>query len=477
MYTRLFAIFVPLSFFAMHCACAQTIESYNPLPGGYPTSITLQADGKAIIVGPFLDVAGTARTRVARLNIDGSVDMTFADPNVDSEVKTVAVQTDGKLLIGGGFDSVSGQPRHCLARLNSDGTLDTSFTDPNLDDSVWAIAVQPDGKVLAAGDFTHIGGTAQNYFARFSSTGALDSSFANPQLCCLPARAVALQADGRVLIGGSFSQAGGQSHFYFARFSASGVFDPSFPNVGHDVHAGSIVVAPDGSIVVGALGLEEVLKFTPAGMAAPGYTPAQADATIDALTLQPNGKIVISGIFQQVGTQMRHGMARLNIDGSLDTSFADLHFAFDATNPNGNVYGMSAQADGKIIAFGNFALVNNQSRTFMARVVTGDYVTSVLVVQGTGAGLTATWIRSGDGPELAQAPLLQHSNDGVNFTTVGTMTRVANGWSATGNYDVHGASFYLRALGTTSNGAGNGSPGQVASEVYSNDTIFKWGFE
>lgn len=477
MRTRFISILAPMLLAAMRGVCAQNVDAFNPLPEGPPTSLTVQADGKTIIGGEFLMVGSTTRTRVARLNLDGSVDTTFTDPDVNSEVKTVAVQPDGKLLIGGSFDQVGGQPRHYLARLNSDGTLDTGFSDPNLDSNVWAIAVQPDGKVLAAGDFTHIGVTAQNYFARFTAGGAFDSSFADPQLCCIPARAVALQADGHILIGGYFSQAGGQSHFYFARFSASGVLDPSFPNVGRDVQAHSIAVAPDGSIFVGDTGLDEILKLTPAGTAAPGYTSAQTDATIDTFAVQPNGKVVIGGIFQQVGGQPRHALARLNADGSLDTSFADLHFSFDATHPNGYIYGIATQADGRIVAIGNFTLANSQSRTYMARVVTGDYVTSVLVVQGNGASLTASWYRSGDGPELAQAPLLQHSSDGINFTTVGTMTRVANGWRATANYNVHGALFYLRALGTTSNGTGDGAPGQVASEVYSNDTIFRWGFE
>jgi hypothetical protein len=113
----------------------------------------------------------------------------------------------------------------------------------------------------------------------------------------------------------------------------------------------------------------------------------------------------------------------------------------------------------------------------MARVATGDYVVDELVVEGNGNSLTATWYRTGNGPELAEPPLLQHSSDGVDFTTVATMTRVANGWRASGNYDVHGATFYLRALGTTSEGAGNGSAGEVASETYSNDTIFRGDFE
>jgi hypothetical protein len=218
--------------------------------------------------------------------------------------------------------------------------------------------------------------------------------------------------------------------------------------------------------------------LTPTGATASGFTGAATDGEIKSFVLQPDGKVLIAGTFETVSGQPHHALARLNANGSVDPSFADLHFNFNATNPLSYIYGVAEQADGNAVVIGNFTLVGSTPRNYMARVLTGDYVTSVLVVQGgSGSTLSATWYRSGDGPELAQAPLLQHSTDGVNFTTVGAMTRVVNGWRASANYDVHGTRFYLRALGTTSNGANNSSAGQVASEVYSSDTIFAWGFE
>lgn len=472
----------PISFstvsliFAASIAGAQGIDPFNPIPGPL-TSLTLQADGKVILVGPFLDVGGTPRTRVARVNPDGTLDTTFADPNVDSEVKTAAVQADGRILIGGGFGTVGGMPRHSLARLNNDGSLDTSFADADLDGAVWSIAVQPDGKILAGGDFEHVGTTARKDLARFTAQGGFDASFTDPQFCCLPVRAVALQSDGHVLVGGFFSHVGAASHFYFARFSGSGVFDPTFPAIDRDVQAGSIVVAPDGSIYVGDLGNDIILKLTASGAMANGFNSAAADGTIDSMALQPNGKVVIGGIFQNVGGQLRHALARLNADGSLDTTFADLHFSLDATHPNGYVGGIAAQSDGKIVAIGNFSLVNALPRQFIARVVTGDPAVSVLSARASGSNAIVTWARSGDGPELVQFPTLMVSSDGTTFSGIGAMARIAGGWQATIGRDLHGTPFYLQARGETSTGAGNGSRGQVASRVLFSDTIFADGFD
>jgi uncharacterized delta-60 repeat protein len=314
---------------------------------------------------------------------------------------------------------------------------------------------------------------------RLDTNGGFDPSFADPGLCCNPlVNSIALEADGSVLIGGAFSQAGGiNDHFYLARFSSSGVFDPSFPAITTFPQPSALVVAPDGSIYLAANGISTILKLDPSGAAVPGFTGAIADGEIYSFVLQPNGRILIGGTFQNVGGQPRHALARLAADGSVDPSFGDLHFNVNAGDPNGYIYAIADQADGKPVVSGNFSLVNGAAQTYMARVATGDYATSALVVQGNGAGVDVTWYRLGDGPELGAPPTLMHSTDGLTFSAVGPMARVANGWHVSAPFDVHGARFYLEAAGVTGDGVQDGSPGQVASAIYSSDTIFADGFE
>jgi uncharacterized delta-60 repeat protein len=468
--------------FAILCtgtASAQTIDAYDPMPGGAPASIARQADGKMLIVGNFSGVGTSTRTSVARLDLDGSVDASFGDAGVNGNVTTVAVQPDGAILIGGAFTEVGGQPRHALARLHGDGTLDPTFADPAFNGNVEALALQPDGRILVGGTFTMIGAHAQNYFVRLDASGGFDASFADPGLCCDPlVNAIALQADGSVLIGGAFSQAGGvNDHFYFARFSPSGVFDPAFPAVTTFPEPAALMVAPDGSIYLSNGGTGTIMKLDGNGALVAGFASAVVDGAIDSFALQPDGRILIAGTFQHAGGAERHGLARLAADGSLDPTFADLHFSVSAADPNGYVYGIADQGDGKPVVVGNFSLANGAAQPYVARVATGDYAISALVVSGNGAGVDVTWYRLGDGPELAAAPTLLHSTDGVNFSAVGPMTRVANGWHAGAGFDVHGARFYLKALGATADGSDDASPGTIPSTVYSNDTIFADGFE
>ena len=136
---------------AASLATAQSIDTFNPLPDSPPTTLAVQADGKLILAGNFLDIGTTARTRITRLNIDGSLDSTFPDPGVNGKIEAVAVQADGKILIGGEFTAINTTARHYLARLNANGTVDTTFADPNLNSYVSAIAVQQDGKALVVG--------------------------------------------------------------------------------------------------------------------------------------------------------------------------------------------------------------------------------------------------------------------------------------------------------------------------------------
>lgn len=465
------------------CALAQTIDAFDPLPQASPVTLAIQADGKILLGGYFLN---STLVGVQRLNADGSVDACFVEPDVSAEVKAVAVQADGKILIGGSFIEVAGQTRHYLARLNANGSFDTSFADTNLDDFVWAIAVQPDGNVLAAGDFQNVGTTARAYVARFTTTGALDNSFADTQICCGPARAVALQANGSVLVGGYFLGVVGNSSIgALARFSANGTLDAAFPVDPSATNVGAIVVAPDGSIYVGSsyntsddATQRPVARLSTNGTLDTTYADIHTDSGTNTLALQPNGKLLFGGLFQLIDGQPRHALARLNADGTLDTGFVDLSFSFSAGDPNGAIFGLAAQADGKTVAIGNFTFADGgQSRQYAARVVTGDTIVSKLSGQASGANVIVTWTRTGDGPELAQAPTLMHSIDGDTYTAVGPMARVANGWQTTANYNVNGTPFYLQAVAATGVGSGNGSSGRVASPVYVSDRIFADGIE
>ena len=166
--------------------------------------------------------------------------------------RVVVVQPNGKILIGGDFTTLSpngGAPvtRNHIARLNPDGTPDTGF-DPNADNSVYAIALQADGKILVGGAFGNIGGQTRNRIARLdAATGLVDSFDPNGNGFV---DTIAIQADGKILVGGGLQNIGGQARNYIARLDpTTGLADSFDPHSNNLVL--SIVVQADGKILAG----------------------------------------------------------------------------------------------------------------------------------------------------------------------------------------------------------------------------------
>src|SRR5688572_28515678 len=125
------------------------------------------------------------------------------NPGANQTVWTVALQPDGKTVFGGVFTGLGGGTgntlRNHIGRLNADGTVDAAF-NPGANGDVYAIAVQPDGKIVVGGNFTSVGGgtgltTQRQHIARFNYDGSVDTLF-NPG-ANLNVYALAVQPDGK----------------------------------------------------------------------------------------------------------------------------------------------------------------------------------------------------------------------------------------------------------------------------------------
>ncbi len=184
----LFSIAVLLGSGAVAVRGQSALDGFDPNANGVVRVVVVQPDGKILIGGDFTTLApnggaAVTRNRIARLNPDGTLDTAF-NPNANNTVSAIAVQADGKILAGGSFsgaNSIGGQARNRIARLDATTGLADSF-NPNANNTVSAIAVQADGKILAGGSFSganSIGGQARNRIARLDATTGLADSF-NP---------------------------------------------------------------------------------------------------------------------------------------------------------------------------------------------------------------------------------------------------------------------------------------------------------
>jgi uncharacterized delta-60 repeat protein len=338
------------------------------------SSVALQSDGKILVGGFFTSYSGVARNYIIRLNTDGSVDNSFViGTGFNSGVVDIEVQTDGKILVIGGFTSYSGVAKNYIIRLNTNGSIDNSFsigssfnyppydlelqTDGKIlvggyftiysgvsvgvglirlntngsrdntlnigsgfysyfgeggDGTVYTIQYQSDGKIIVGGVFTDYNGTSiGSGIVRLTSGGTIDSTFNNGSgVGEATVFSIKLQSDGKVLVGGNFTEYSGVSNNYIVRLDSNGSIDTSF--------------------VIGT-----------------GFNNAVYD-----IELQSDGKILVVGGFTSYSGVARNYIIRLNTDGSVDTSFVI------GTGFNASVESIAVNSNGKIIVGGAFTRFN-----------------------------------------------------------------------------------------------------------------------
>jgi uncharacterized delta-60 repeat protein len=208
-------------------------------------SLAIQSDGKILVGGNFTTYKGTVRNRIIRLETDGSIDTTFSiGTGFSASVWVMTLQPDGKILVGGDFTSYSGSARSKIIRLNTDGSIDTTFTSPGtINNTIFDIGVQTDNKIIITGFFTQISGVTNNRIARLSSTGVIDNTFVTGGLNG-GGYVLVCQADGKIVLGGDFTQVSGVSTNRIVRFLSGGTRDTSF-----DIGTGFAIPSTFGGVL------------------------------------------------------------------------------------------------------------------------------------------------------------------------------------------------------------------------------------
>ena len=284
----------------------------TPFPGtGASTrAVAIQEDGNIVVAG------GTAGLfLVVRYTPDGALDPAFGAGGIvttdfgglGATAVAIEIQTDGKIVVAGrAGQTVNGAAKNvfALARYETDGALDATFgtgglvttsfgvfTNPG--EIARALAIQPDGKIVVAG-YTTLNDGLHLALARYQMNGALDPLFYGGGVLDQPgkiigvargtwANAVAVQTDGRILVGGGNRD----GQFLLARFNTIG--------------------APD-------------LSFGSLGMVTTVLSPGLTTDEVFALVLQSDDKILATGL-SHTGTDFDYGLARYETSGALDATF------------------------------------------------------------------------------------------------------------------------------------------------------------
>jgi uncharacterized delta-60 repeat protein len=339
--------------------------SFESYPNGGATfgdsdvrDIQLQSDGKLIVVGDFDFYNGTAVENIIRLFPDGTLDPSFNAPEFDDDIFTLEILPDNSIFVGGPFDEIDNNTQRFLAKLDANGGLDTSF-QPNITTSfrvVEDIQALSDGKLIVAGNFTTVEFEPIKYIARLNADGSLDSDFFSGLSAGQRVREIYLRENGSLLFGGDFKTFQQSDRGYLAQTDANGILDASFnPGVGANDRIDRIVIQPDGKII--AVGqFQEFNGFTRFGIVRL-FSDGTVDTSFDAgltfayrnasdVVIQPDGKLIVASSFVISGLSdinTTPAVVRLNNDGTLDNTFTN---AFDDSV---TVTKLGIQEDGKII--------------------------------------------------------------------------------------------------------------------------------
>jgi uncharacterized delta-60 repeat protein len=348
-------------------------------------SIAIQSDGKIVVGGLFTTFNGATVNRIVRLNSDGTIDTAFTTNTGTAFnslfVYSVAIQSDGKIVVGGWFTTFNGATVNRIVRLNADGTRDTAFTTNTgtaFNSTVYSIAIQSDGKIICGGAFTSFNGVTVNRIVRLNSDGTIDTAFTantNTDYLNNSIYSIAIQSDGKIICGGDFTTF--ETFRYIVRLNTDGTRDTAFTtNTGTAFNSqiNEIAIQSDGKIVCGGsfttfngVTVNRIVRLNADGTRDTAFTTNTGTAfnsTVESIAIQSDGKLVIGGSFTTFNGVTVNRIVRLNSDGTRDTAFTtNTGTAFDSF-----VLPIAVQSDGKIVCGGGFLGYNNINRNRLARI-------------------------------------------------------------------------------------------------------------
>ncbi len=351
-----------------------------------------QPDGRYVVGGVFTEINGSASPYLARLTAGGAVEPAFtAAAQPDNPVYGLARQADGKLLVGGLFQALAGTVYPGVGRLLPSGGPDPAF-QPVFSASTVAypvvdqVALEPSGNVLLRGRFTTSFAMGNPHLVRLNGqTGQYDANF-SPNY--YNADNLLVQPDGNILLAGYRVAVAGQGPVSLIRLLPAGAPDPAFtpfpPDtrfsaLAHDPATGQIYAAGDLSAA------RAVYRFSATGARDLSYAstvPPTSAAVGRSLVLQPNGRLLVGGLFSGSTPTNGYGLVRLLPSGAVDASFAY------AAGPGFAVNKVLVQPDGAIVAVGSFTTVGGVPVPGMARLLAPQ---SLAVGRTHTSGSLAAW--------------------------------------------------------------------------------------
>jgi uncharacterized delta-60 repeat protein len=334
-------------------------------------------DDKYIILGGFVKYNGQTNKNIVKVNNDGSIDTSFnSGSGTDFIIYDADFQSDNKIIIVGGFTKYNNISKNYICRLNPDGTLDTTFSiGTGFNNNVFKTKVLTDDKILVLGNFTSYNGTAVNKLVRLNSDGTLDTTFNIGTVVGL-INSFEVDSNNKILVSGNFNNFNGFNTFTLVRLNSDGSVDTSlFIEYQPDSTITAIKVQDDGKILVGGYftnfnnsNSSKLVRLNSNGSVDGSFNIGtgfnfSGSGYINNITILPNNKIIVSGIFDSFNSTSIRNFLRLESNGTLDATF---NSGFELDN-NISIYEILVDG-GKLLIGGSFTKYNNVGKNRIARL-------------------------------------------------------------------------------------------------------------
>lgn len=342
-----------------------TIKDPQGVIGSVFSSLSL-SNGKIVIGGSFRVYNSKSINGIARLNTDGSLDAGFHSGLTEGDVVNfILLQPNNQLIIGGTFKKYGKTRVNQIARINTNGALDTTFNATvGANGTITKAVIDPaTGKIIIIGNFTKYNTTGRNGIARLDANGQLDLTFNYTDTTKHEPTNLAIQSNGKILV--TFTD-NFEKNNLLVRLNVNGDIDPSFKvesrqGVFNFISLNAIAVQANGKIVVGgsiASGIDSIdaycKRINPDGSTDATFNPSTKSTVINTISIQLNGKIILSGFYKNNFLHKPYStntLERVNADGTIDPTLKN----YSVTEGIGfNNYTTSIQPDGKIILGGSF---------------------------------------------------------------------------------------------------------------------------
>ncbi len=282
------------------------------------TNIGYQSTGKIVFGGGTFSGA-----ILRRLNADWTADGTFSAVGVTGILRTLAIQSDNKLIVGGNF---------LTRRLLVDGGNDSTFVASAFNQQPYSTIVQSDGKIVMVGTFTTYGGVTVNRIVRLNTNGSRDTTFSLGTGFSAFAKVIKQHTDGKLVVIGVFTTYNGVTRNGIARLNSNGTLDTSFNPGNGTTAAESLAIQSDGKIIIGGTftsyngtSINRIVRINTDGTIDNTFSVGTGfNGAVNSLVIQPDGKTIAGGDFTTFNGVTRNRIAKLNSDGTLDTSFDPL---------------------------------------------------------------------------------------------------------------------------------------------------------